>query len=245
MLRERASTRPNSRLVNLPRPDHSQRLDESTRQFQPGDHACVIYSSRMQLARVVSRFLAEGLERHEHCWYVGATMDHRPLLSALRRRGLDPDHLLRVGALKFLLPADVYLTGGEFQAARADQVFSDAITQARIEGFRGLRAAVDVSWVSELEHGAERLVAYEAHAQAGFAAAPVTGLCLYHRRRLPLHLLHGALLTHPLITATRGAAAANPFYQNGTTTLPPAPDREVIAKLHALTTLMRRSRRRR
>jgi len=205
----------------------------------------VIYSSRMQLARVVSRFLTEGLERREHCWYVGATADNRPLWSALRRRGLDPDHLIRVGALKFLLPADVYLVGGEFQAARADRVFGDAITQARIEGFRGLRVAVDVSWVSAIEDGAERLIAYEAHAQTGFASAPVTGLCLYHRRRLPLHLLHGALLTHPLTTAARGAAAANPFYEGETTSLPPASDRDVIEKLHVLTRLTRRSRRRR
>ena len=128
---------------------------------------------------------------------------------------------------------------------RAERIFSDAITQARLDGFRGLRVAADVSWASSIDSGTERLIAYEAHAQAGFFAAPVIGLCLYHRRRLPLHVLNGALLTHPLTTAARGHAMANPFYDGEVAALPSAHDREVTSKLHALTNLTRRSVRRR
>ena len=100
-------------------------------------------------------------------------------------------------------------------------------------------------WASSIDSGTERLIAYEAHAQAGFFAAPVIGLCLYHRRRLPLHVLNGALLTHPLTTAARGHAMANPFYDGEVAALPSAHDREVTSKLHALTNLTRRSVRRR
>jgi hypothetical protein len=134
---------------------------------------------------------------------------------------------------------------GTFDPAHTDRVFGEAITHARRDGFRGLRVAADVSWSSAIDGGAERLVAYEAHARAGFAAAPVTGLCLYHRRRFPLHVVNGALLTHPMITAARGLAVANPFYDSAVTLLPPADDRDVTAKLQITKNLTHRSARRR
>jgi len=215
------------------------------RPFDLGDHACAIYSSHTQLVRLVSRFLAEGLERHEHCWYVGPHGDVRGIRGALRRRGLDPDRYLHVGALRFLLPSDVYVMWGEFHPTHTDRVFSDAITQARVDGFRGLRVAAEVSWASAIDDGAERLVAYEAHACAGFAAAPVTGLCLYHRRRFSVHVVHGALLTHPLTAAARGLAIANPFYDRAVTSLPPGDDRGVTGKLQVIKNLTHRSARRR
>jgi hypothetical protein len=205
----------------------------------------VVYSSRVQLVRLVARYLAEGLERHEHCWYVGPRADGRGILAALRRRDVDPDRQIHVGALRFLLPGDLYLVGGEFQPARSDLVISDAIAQARVDGFRGLRVAAEVSWAASIDGGGDRLIEYEAHVQAGFAAAAVTGLCLYHRRLLPLRVLNGALVTHPLTTAARGYAIANPFYDGEVKTLPSTSDRDVQSKLHALTALTRRSVRRR
>ena len=216
-----------------------------TRPFAMGDHACAVYSSRTQLVRLVSRFLADGLARYEHCWYVGARVDSRRIAAALRRHGVEVDRQVRHGALRFLAPDDVYLVKGDLNPGRADTVFGDAITQARVEGFSGLRAAIDVSWAASIDGGAEQLIAYEAHAQQGFAAAPVTGLCLYHRRRLPLHVLNGALLTHPLTSAARGQAMANPFYDSDVSMLPPAHDREIASRLKTLTALTRQSARRR
>jgi hypothetical protein len=216
----------------------------STRSFDVHDHACTVYSSRVQLVRLVSRFLAEGLDRHELCWYVGPLGDGRLIRAALRRRGHDADRLVHVGALRFLQPDEVYLPDGGFRPDRTDRVFADAITRARIDGFRGLRVAVDVSRVVSMA-GGEPLIAYEAHAQSGFAAAAVTGLCLYHRRKLPLRVVNGALLTHPLTTAALGQAMANPFYDRDVAALPVTPDREVVSRLKTLTAMTRQSMRRR
>ena len=215
----------------------------SPRLFAPGDHACVVYSSRIQLVRVVSRFLAQGLERAERCWFVGPHLDSVAIRSALKRRGVDVDRHIRAQAIRLLLAQDVYIADGQFDPARADRVFRDGLTQARLDGCRGLRVAADVSWVVGIEGSVDQLIAYEARARAAFAAAPMTGLCLYHRRRLPLHALHGALLTHPVITAAQGRAIANPFYNGEISTLSSAHDRDVTSKLHVLANLSRRSAR--
>jgi two-component system, chemotaxis family, sensor kinase Cph1 len=215
------------------------------RAFEPGDHACVVYSSRAQLVRVVSRFVAQGLARAEQCWFIGPPLDGVAIRSALKRRGIDVDRQIRAQALRLLVAGDVYVTDGEFHRERADRVFRDGLAQARIDGFRGLRVAADVSWAVAIHGAVERLIAFEAHARAAFAAAPLTGLCLYHRRRLPWQALNGALLTHPLTTAASGQAIANPFYNWDVTALPLTHDRDVVARLQALTTLSRRSKRRR
>jgi hypothetical protein len=43
----------------------------SVMSFKRGDHVCAIYSTTEELAREVASFLAEGLRKHERCWYVG------------------------------------------------------------------------------------------------------------------------------------------------------------------------------
>lgn len=216
----------------------------SARPFDAGDHACAIYSSRAQLVRIVSRFVVEGIDRREHTWYIGSLSECRAVVSALRRRGVDVNRQIRQGALRLLLPGEVYIVAGEFDGRQADRIFYDAILQAQLHGFRGFRAAAEMSWTMTVPNGPERLVAYESHSQQGIAAGPVTALCLYHRRRVSLDVLHGAVLTHPLACVARGHAMVNPFYDAAASAVP-ADNRDVPLKLRTLATLTRQSARRR
>jgi hypothetical protein len=61
-----------------------------------------------------------------------------------------------------------------------------------------------MSWALEIDYGAEAVVTYESLLRMLFATSPATGLCLYDSRRMPLPMVRGALLTHPIVTA--GAA---------------------------------------
>jgi len=216
----------------------------AARSFEPGDHACGIFSSRAQLVRLVSRFLADGLERYEHCWYVGTRVDGVAIRAALRRRGVEVDDQIRHGALRIILTGDVYLVQGDFNAERTVRIFDDAIKRSRAHGFRGFRVAADMSWALSIPDGAERLVAYEASAKSLFATAPVTAFCLYHRRRMPLNVLNGAMMTHPVTFAARGDAMSNPFYDRHVDALPLDRDIDVMPKLQTLTRMIRRSARR-
>jgi hypothetical protein len=214
------------------------------RPFDLGDHACGIYSSRAQLVRLVSRFLAEGLERYDRSWYVGARLDGMAIRAALRRRGVDVDAQIRHGALRVLGPGDVYLAQGEFDPDRTIRIFGEATTQSLAHGFRGFRVAADMSWALSIPEGSERLIAYEAGVRSLFAGGSLTAFCLYHRRRMPLNVLNGALVTHPATSAARGHAMSNPFYDEHATALPAHRDTEVMPKLRTLTRMVRRSVRR-
>jgi hypothetical protein len=216
----------------------------AARPFDLGDHACGIYSSRAQLVRLVSRFLADGLERYEHSWYVGTRVDGVAIRAALRRRGVEVDDQIRHGALRIVLPGDVYLPQGDFDPDRTIRIFGDAIAQSQAHGFRGFRVAADMSWALSIPDGAERLIAYEAGVRSLFNGTRATAFCLYHRRRMPVNVLNGAIVTHPVTFAARGDAMSNPFYERHATALPTDRDADVMPKLQMLTRMIRRSVRR-
>jgi hypothetical protein len=211
----------------------------AARSFDVGDHACAIYSSRAQLVRLASRFLAEGLERYEHCWYVGTRVDGLAIRSALRRRGVDADSQIRHGALRLVLPGDVYVVQDEFHPERTVRVLGDAVAQSQLDGFRGFRVVADMSWAATVRNSADRLVAYEASVRSMFTTGRLTALCLYHRRRLPLSVLNGALVTHPLTSAARGEAMLNPFYDREAVEAPLVADAAIGSRLLTLVRLVR------
>jgi hypothetical protein len=74
---------------------------------------------------------------------------------------------------------------------------------------------------------------YEALLQSLFASCRAVGFCVSDRKRMPLEVLNGALLTHP-IAGTHGHYSANQFYDP--TTIRPASigPSDVLGKLARL-----------
>ena len=173
--------------------------------LQPGDHICCLYNSEEQLVSTVAGFLAEGLARNERCWYVPSGVETAAVRAAMKRRGIDVAAESRRSALQFLDSNDAYIRGG-FDPEQTMQLFNEAIEQALSDGFNGFRAAADMSWALAIGDGTESLIAYEALLKMLFASAPATGLCLYDRRRMPLQVVNGVLLTHPVVAVASGFA---------------------------------------
>lgn len=206
---------------------------KATSAFQPGDHVCAVYSSSDELARIVASFLAEGLTRGERCWYVAADTEGPNVREALRQRRMNVDADIARGALNIIDGSDSYVVRGDFDPERTVEVFNNAIEQALMDGFTGFRAAADMSWALGLKNGAQRVFAYEALLRSLFATCRVTGLCLYDQKRMPLTVLNGALVTHPIV-GIDGAFQNNPFYESSVTALPDADHRTVLYKLQSL-----------
>jgi len=201
--------------------------------FQPGDHVCAVYSTSDDLAITVADFLTEGLTRGERCWYVAADGESHDVRRELRGRHMNVEAETRRRALNIVSGAEAYVVRGDFDPERTVEVFNDAIEQALTDGFTGFRAAADMSWALELENGPQRLIAYEALLRSLFASCRVTGLCLYDQKRMPLKVLNGALVTHP-IASIGGEFQENPFYEPAVTALPDTDDPIVLAKLQSL-----------
>jgi chemotaxis family two-component system sensor kinase Cph1 len=185
--------------------------------LQPGDHICSLYESEDQLVATVTAFLADGLARKERCWYVPSGNETGAVRAAMEQRGIDVGAESRRSALHLLESNDTYIRDG-FDPEETMRLFSDAIEEALNDGFNGFRAAADMSWALTVANGTESLIAYEALLRMLFATSPATGLCLYDRRRMPLQVVHGALLTHPIVEVA-GAFSRNSLYDSTVATL--------------------------
>jgi len=201
--------------------------------LQSGDHICSLYSTSAELIAVVAPFLAEGLRRGERCWYVGRADEHERIVAALRKRHVDVDACVQRGALYFAAGTEAYLLQGQFDPEQTLAIFNDVIDEASRHAFSGFRAAAEMSWALTVPEGLERVIVYEALLKSLFRSARATGLCLYPQRTMPLQVLNGALVTHPIV-GIGTSFQLNQFYEPNTTRLPAVSDKAVWAKLHAL-----------
>jgi len=201
--------------------------------FERGDHVCAVYATPAELAEEVAAFLAEGLGRRQRCWYVGVGPEMDAVGRELLRLGIDAAAEVGRGALKLISGGEAYIIHGTFSPEATVAVFNDAIEQAYAAGFTGFRAAAEMSWALECADGAHQVIVYEALLKSLFASSRAVGLCLYDRSRMPLGVLNGALVTHPIV-GSRGRYRANPFYDPTVTGSAPVREAEVLSRLEQL-----------
>lgn len=201
--------------------------------FKRGDHICAIYSSTEELTRQVARFLAQGLEHHERCWYVGHGNEMDSLRAALRESGIDVTAAMQRKALHLISGDGAYIVHGTFNPEVTMQIFNDAIEEAYTDGFTGFRAAAEMSWALKCAEGTHQVVVYEALLKSLFASCRAIGLCLYHRECMPLDVIDGALSTHPIVGA-HGHYTENPFYEPSIPSAAGLDPANVLGKLREL-----------
>lgn len=164
-----------------------------------GDHACVIYSTNAELNLAVVEYLADGLAASDRCWYAAASRNELTAArSALQARGIDADAAVARGSLCLITADQLYLAHGSFDPERMLDVLNEAIAHVASDGLAAFRIAGEMSWALQPSPGTERVIEYEARAEALFRTSHAMALCLYHRHRMPPELIDGALAVHPL-----------------------------------------------
>lgn len=115
--------------------------------LQAGDHICWVYESDEEHRDVLTRFLKEGLARHERVLYLARRFTASKVMGYLQDAGVAAEEYLRSGQLVFLDAEAAYLGEDGFQPERMGDAFRQAATQAVVDGYRGLRAASETEWL--------------------------------------------------------------------------------------------------
>jgi anti-anti-sigma factor len=177
-----------------------------------GDHACLVCASDEERWSIVSEYVRRGIEAGERTLYV--TAEHSVLEVV---RALDIGDA--VGGELVVLPAAVapgYAEGDFDYIARLGEWEAQA-RAAVAEGFTGLRVAVDMTWLDEVELSLSALVDYEHRGSALVAGLPGTALCIYDLRRFHPHTLARASHAHPIRLGE--AVAGAPVFESAILTI--------------------------
>ena len=181
--------------------------------YQQGDHVCTLFSSPHEQLAAATDYIKQGLERGERCLYVCGEQTPQEFRAALHRAGIDVDIEEGRGALILLTKETGHLKGGSFSASRMISMLSAAVKDALGEGFAGLCAAGDMTWLLDEAPGSDEIAEYEALLNHFYKTNRALGLCQYNRRRLPAAILDHGIATHPTIRIAGPILLTNPFYE--------------------------------
>lgn len=181
--------------------------------YQQGDHICTLYESPEEQLRAAVEYIISGFSRGERCLYVCAEHTPDQLRAVLRQHGVDVDAAENRGALILVTKEDAHLAGGYFDPDKMISLLYAAVKSALEDGFTGLAAAGDMSWVLDQKPGTEHLAEYESRLNDFYANHRALGLCQYNRKTLPAEFLDHCIGTHRVIRIDGPIALENPFYE--------------------------------
>lgn len=163
---------------------------------EPTDHICWIYDRAEDFVALAAQFLAEGLAKGDRLVYMGA-QSVAQLEGHLQSLG-DPTALIASGGLQVLSSRDMYESGGAFEPDEQVEAFRLLGETAVADGYRGLRAAADLTSLVRTPEQLASFARYERLIDQLMATAPLTGMCGYDRAEIGDEMAERIAALHPL-----------------------------------------------
>ncbi|HET9229599.1 MAG TPA: MEDS domain-containing protein, partial [Thermoanaerobaculia bacterium] len=186
--------------------------DRRIGRLRQGDHLCLIHDTPAEKLAALVPFLKSGLAKGERSLFLGRVPDAQAIERALETGGIPVGREFERGALVLLSDRESWLDQGRFDPNFFQDLLRRAEQQALDDGFSGLRATWDVSWLLDGVPGSERWIEFEAGLNAFLAGSRTSALCRYPRARSSAALLQDVLRTHPLALIGH-QVCPNAFYE--------------------------------
>jgi hypothetical protein len=176
-------------------------------------HQCLVYDgapSRQlpMLAEMLRQKLGEGFR----CVFLNSPPMVAGIRSSLSAAGIDLAGEIERGNLRLLSERD-YLVQGHFDPERMIFMLNDALTQALVDGYRGLWATGDMTWELGPKPDFAKLAEYEWKLEEFFRYNPgLSGVCQYHADTLPHEVMRQGLASHPALFINETLSRINPHY---------------------------------
>lgn len=176
---------------------------ESTSNFghQPDhDHSVLLYESREEQFASTAPFIQNGLQAGEKCLYLFHDNTEDDVITALKERGVAVEAAIESGQLSLRPATELYLTDGAFDPERTAELLDTELSEIRDTEYTRLRAAGEMTWVTEHDVDIDRIEAYERQIDELYQDNFLIGLCQYHRSQFSSEGLDNVLQTHPQVT---------------------------------------------
>jgi hypothetical protein len=178
--------------------------------FSWGDHICTIFENREQQMAVMIPFMAHGLAAGHRCVWVSPETAADEFRRALTRAGGDVPTLEASGQLLIIPDVDYYLHDGIFQPERTLALLATLCEDSLREGYTGMRATGDISWLATRPVDVDLWERYEHQFTERTRREPIVTVCQYDQRRFSGAFVVAALHTHPIVILGE-TVCQNPF----------------------------------
>ncbi len=179
--------------------------------FSWGDHICTIFEDREQQMSVMVPFMSQGIKAGQRCIWASQPQSADLFRRRLAATGADLPTLEASGQLLILSGMDHYLSDGLFEPEKVIELTMALYQDSIRQGYLGIRATGDASWLSEHPVDLALWDEYEREFGLHIAGKPVVTVCQYDARRFSGQFLIAALQTHPIVILG-DTVRRNPFY---------------------------------
>ncbi len=165
------------------------------------DHPCLIYETIDELTNSFVPYLRAGLLLGERCIYFVDENTEQFVITAMESGGFDLQSYIDKEAFLVINTKDAHVKDDYFEAQKMLSYWSHAIREAEGKGFKGLRAAAEMTWALRGHPGSDALVSYESQLNNFTSINPVSVICQYQRRKFSPEQLKGVIHAHPIVMA--------------------------------------------
>jgi PAS domain S-box-containing protein len=187
-------------------------LTQEILNLRQGDHACLLYNkdpAEQMLALVP--YIKQGLEEGEQCIYIADDQTVEDVARILGSAGIDVRRESERGALRLWTRSE-WRQPGELDSAKKSLQVRGFIDEALKADFKGVRFAVEMTWILGPDISVDKLKHWEATINTLFVpGVPGRIVCQYSRDRLSASAIQAGLSTHPI--AILDDLCANFFYE--------------------------------
>jgi hypothetical protein len=184
-------------------------MDFTKTHFPEGIHMCLIYDQDEDRQKIVSEYMAAGLNQGEQIRYLTDATAPEVVHSWLLEMGVElPEEN---PSLKILSAESAYCPGGCFNPRELIPTLLPRYELAKKSGYNGQRSCGEMTWALKGIPGSDRLFEYEALLNTVVAHFPHSGMCQYDARRFDGATLFKVLKIHPWMIV-RGKIVQNPYY---------------------------------
>jgi HD-GYP domain-containing protein (c-di-GMP phosphodiesterase class II) len=163
-----------------------------------GKHNLIVYNSINKLEDNIGIYFNENHKSGMKLFYIYNKFPSKTVLNGLTKYNIDLDYLIDSGEMKLTDFNEDYSDNASFDA---DEVISELEEEAKTalnEGFKGLCAVEEMSWLLDNNINISELLKYEALLNPLVMKSPLTVTCLYDYKKMNISLLTNLKKLHPV-----------------------------------------------
>jgi hypothetical protein len=162
-------------------------------------HLCFIYKDGEERLELIASYFKQGLSSKELCIFATPASKEQTRQDFLRYN-LDIGEALKNGDFLIFEMNSTYLPHGHFVADFMLKNVQSFIDDAKAKGFKGLRTAGEMSWLTAHPEAQEEAIMYEQKVNSlDSSDFSFIGLCAYDSNDTPSKLAEGLQKSHPTL----------------------------------------------